>query len=76
MANAYCTEVHALTGFLTITRKEVACSNLLEIIDEKTRKVIMENIPKGASLLEIIRDEKKQNDEWSVRFTIKYCLTK
>lgn len=72
MANANNVEVHALTGFLTITRGEVANSNLLESIDEKSRKAIMENIPEGASVLRIIRDVKKQNDEWSIMYTIYY----
>ena len=72
MANANNVEVHVLTGFLTITREEVAYSNLLEIIDKKSRKAIMESVPEGASLLRVIRDVKEQNDEWSVMYTIYY----
>ena len=72
MANANNVKVHVLTGFLTITREEVAYSNLLEIIDEKSRKAIMESIMEGTSLLRVIRDVKEQNDEWSVMYTIYY----
>lgn len=73
MAKANNVEVRVLTGFLTITRKETAYSNLFEIIDERSRKSIMENIPEGALVLRIIRDIKKKNDEWRIRYTIYYA---
>lgn len=72
MAKANNVEVHVITGFLTITREEATYSSLLESIDEKSRKVIMEKVPKDASLLRVIRDVKEQNDEWSVMYTIQY----
>ena len=72
MAKANNVEVHVITGFLTITREEAPYSSLLESIDEKSRKVIMEKVPKDASLLRVIRDVKEQNGEWSVMYTIQY----
>lgn len=65
-------EVHILTGFLTIPRKDGELLDSLNSIDEKLREVIAESIPKGSFLIRVMRDLKSQNGEWNIMYTIYY----